>query len=125
MYEYELSSHRSHRYLPGNSKNIIGERSRSQHKNNCIKNDFYIFCITFLYNFLMFWICIQLKDGATPLHCAFQYCSFDIARLLILAGTDPFAVTTDGLMAFDVPPIESDDVTPFTPSKVELNLINS
>ena len=68
--------------------------------------------------FLIFWVCIHLKDGATPLHCAFQYCSFDIARLLILAGTDPFAVTTDGLMAFDVPPIESDDVTPFTPSKV-------
>ena len=45
---------------------------------------------------------VKTTDGATPLHCAFQYCSFEVAKLLIVGGADITAVTEDGQVPFDV-----------------------
>ena len=62
---------------------------------------------------------VKTSDGATPLHCAFQYCCFEVAKLLILGGADINAITEDGQTPFEVHPVDSTDVKPFTASEIE------
>ena len=59
------------------------------------------------------------SDGATPLHCAFQYCAFEIAKLLIKGGADVTMRTADGQTPFEVTPVDSIEVTPFTAKQLQ------
>ena len=59
------------------------------------------------------------SDGATPLHCAFQYCAFEIAKLLIKGGADVTMRTSDGQSPFEVTPVDSIEVTPFTTKQLQ------
>lgn len=60
----------------------------------------------------------KTSDGATPLHCAFQYCAFDIAKLLIQGGASADLRTQDGQTPFEVSPVDSPDVQPFSTSEL-------
>ena len=59
------------------------------------------------------------SDGATPLHCAFQYCAFEIAKLLIRGGADVSMKTADGQTPFEVTPVDSIEVKPFTVAQLQ------
>ena len=59
------------------------------------------------------------SDGATPLHCAFQYCAFEIAKLLIKGGADVTMKTADGQTPFEVKPVDSIEVVPFTTKQLQ------
>ena len=59
------------------------------------------------------------SDGATPLHCAFQYCAFEIAKLLIRGGADVSMKTADGQTPFEVTPVDSIEIKPFTVAQLQ------
>lgn len=44
----------------------------------------------------------KVDDSPYPLHCAIQQDSFEIVKLLLLFGADPYLQTRNGQCAFDI-----------------------